>query len=198
MKITKKLILLGMTGLVLLKTQPFTEKVEAKIKVESENPDVPKMENPSLFKNEDEVMTYFENLKNDIITLTDEGKQEDIVDQKMMTYLEFLFHDQELGGYYLTDLTLENQIQIKTDFLCVREYVSDNQPKWYERLKETSSEVKDYLVEGYQTIKKQLQTWDEEGTLKENIKNELSEMWENDKENLSNAWETTKQFIKKW
>lgn len=151
-------------------------------------------------KNEGEVLDFFNGLKTSIKELVkkDDKESEKLADEKMKTYMYFLFKDERIGGYYFDDLTKDAQTKLELDFIYLKEYIEENKPDWLERLKDTSSEVKDYLVDSYNTLKDTFKTWKEEGTLKENIDEQLNKIWENDKENLGNVVEQGKQLFKKY
>ena len=181
-KWNKKLIMLSIAGIVLV-TSPVVTEGKTKAKIEENY-------------QEEDVIKYFDNLKDKTIDLIDEGKNEEKVEKNMTTYINFIFEDKKIKNHTIKDLTDKNQNEIKTDFVCLKEYIEEKRPTWYEKLTEVSKEVKDYLVYGYQEIKDQLTEWKEEGTLKENLKKEFKEQLEQDKDTLKNAWNKVKQLIK--
>ena len=181
-KWNKKLIMLSVAGLVLCTSPVVIEGKTTKIEKHEYQ--------------EKDVIDYFDDLKDKTIDLIDEGKKEEKVEDNIKTYINFIFEDKKVKNHTIDDLKVDNQNKIKTDFVCLKEYIEEKRPTWYEKLTEVSKEVKDYLVYGYQEIKDQLTEWKEEGTLKENLKKEFKEQLEQDKDTLKNAWNKVKQLIK--
>ena len=203
-KLNKKIILLCLTGVTLC-AMPGCEKQKETVVVEqtTSNDDyqtksveqVEKVEEV-VVSNEDKIMNEFEQIKEETYSLINQGEDEETVDKNMLKYMDFIYQNQEVEGMTIDELSTDNQNKIKTDFLCLKEYLEETKPKWYERLKEVSIEVKDYLVYGYHEVKDTLTTWKEEGTLKENIKKEAKEMYEKDKETVKGIWNKAKQLVK--
>ncbi len=183
-KWSKKLILISLTGVVLVTNPEVTLGCTKIVKMEQNH-------------TEDDVMKYFSKLKDKTTTLIDEGKKEEKVEKNMTTYMDFIFEDKKIKDHTIDELSTDNQNKIKTDFVCLKEYMEEKRPKWYEKLKDVSIQVKDYLKDGYNEIKDQLSEWKEEGTLKENLKEEAKKQWERDKENFKIVWNEAKKYVKK-
>lgn len=156
--------------------------------------------NPT-FKNEQEVITYFKNLKIKIDNLIVDNKIGEKLDSYIMTFVNFMTNKEQIGGYYFNDLTEEAKLTIKNTYVDIDNMIEKYNPNYKEELKEKSVEFKEYYLYNYEIIKEQLETWNEEGTLKENLQEEifgrLDEDVEQMEETFKDVYGKVKEKVKK-
>ncbi len=148
------------------------------------------------FASEEELVNYFKKLKDDVEVLLTVNDREFIekIDERVMIFVNFMTDDTTVGGYTYSDLTEDSKIAIKTLYFEMDQMIEEAKPDYKEILKEKSVKFKDFCVNKYNTIKDQIMTWYEEGTLKDNLYNETIGKIDDDVKEL---YDKAKEKVKK-
>ncbi len=147
------------------------------------------------FKSEEEVVSYFKKLKDDVeVLLTLDSNEEDKIDSRVMTFVEYMIEDKEIGGYLFNELNEDSKIAIKTLYMEMDTMIENKKPNYKEKLIDKSKAFKDYCVYSYNIIKEQVIKWYNDGTLKENI---YEGIFGGLDEDFDNAKETFKELLKR-
>lgn len=154
------------------------------------------------FNNEEEVVNYFSNLKEDIEILlnTDYDFKEEI-EEKVMTFVNFITTDIKIGGYDFKSLKEESKIAIKTLYVGLDQKIEQLKPNYKEDLILKSKQFKEFSLTNFEIIKEEVIGWYNDGTLKENIYNKtfgrIDDDLSNMKDTFSSVFNKAKEKVKK-
>lgn len=149
------------------------------------------------FESEEEVVKYFKKMRNQVKELAESNKPTyKRIKRRVMTYVRFITNDIKVGGYSFKDLSKKAKKNIKAYYVEVDCIIEQNKPGYKERLKEKSIIFKEFCKDSYETIKEQVITWYNEGTLKENLYDGIFGGLDDDIDELKEDYSDIVDYIK--
>jgi len=200
------LIKLELTDINRNKT-PFEAISKSIIKLESSNNSINKEEiiNDNLDSNKDEVIesfendkftdeqviTYFEKLNNDLINYNDGdesfGKS---LKTKFVKCIDFLFYNEEISGKTFSELTNEAKLKVLELTMSIDSKIDSKFPGYKESISETYQNIKSKIVSKYLEITTSL--CNNNSSLCETAKDNFKDI----KENFGITWDFIKELTK--